>query len=328
MKPREVISPCLNCGCKVENDTMYCPKCGQDTATRKVPLKHILSDFLGDYFTFDSKLFKSIVPLLFMPGKLTNEYNAGKRASHIPPLRIYIFVSFIYFLLAGLTSGSDSDDTEVKDSNKKDTMAVMADSSKHLSKNNFNVDLKGGVVKMDYQGEDSSFPFDTLEKIISSDEKIGLMLDSIGIGQSPTKIFFAKIAIAQTIKLKKQQESFKSYFLRNVSILMFFLMPFFATLLKIFYYKKKIFYIEHLIFSFHFHTFVFLALLVSSLIDFDSVRLVVILLMLVYLIIALKRVYRQSLRKTIFKTVLLCMSYLVSLFCGMLATIVVTFLFF
>ncbi|MCH7677577.1 DUF3667 domain-containing protein, partial [candidate division KSB1 bacterium] len=39
--------------------------------------------FLGDYFTFDSRFFRSFIPLLRKPGHLTNEYNSGRRVSYI-----------------------------------------------------------------------------------------------------------------------------------------------------------------------------------------------------------------------------------------------------
>jgi len=54
---------------------------------------------MGDYFTFDSKLFRSLFPLIGKPGHLTNEYNKGKRASYILPLRLYVFTTFLFFFI-------------------------------------------------------------------------------------------------------------------------------------------------------------------------------------------------------------------------------------
>lgn len=54
--------------------------------------------FMSDYFTFDSKIFKSYFPLIFKPGFLTIEYLQGKREKYIPPLRMYIFVSIALFI--------------------------------------------------------------------------------------------------------------------------------------------------------------------------------------------------------------------------------------
>uniref|UniRef100_UPI0040409E0C DUF3667 domain-containing protein n=1 Tax=Pontibacter sp. H259 TaxID=3133421 RepID=UPI0040409E0C len=54
---------------------------------------------VGHYFHFESKFFKSIVPLLTKPGFLTKEYFAGKRASHLNPISMYISISILFFFL-------------------------------------------------------------------------------------------------------------------------------------------------------------------------------------------------------------------------------------
>ena len=45
-----------------------------------------------------------IITLLFLPGRLTRDFLKGHRASQIPPLRFYLFVSILFFLWQGLTS--------------------------------------------------------------------------------------------------------------------------------------------------------------------------------------------------------------------------------
>src|SRR3972149_2669450 len=105
---------CLNCSFPLRKDNNFCPACGQENWDRKVSMKVLLLDFLGDYFTFDSKLFRSIFPLLFKPGFLTNEFNSGKRVKYIPPLRMYIFISILFFFIAGITNNPSD-----KDSNKE-----------------------------------------------------------------------------------------------------------------------------------------------------------------------------------------------------------------
>lgn len=66
-----------------------------------VHFKQFILDFLGDYFTFDSLIIRSFKPLLFNPGFLTNEFLAGRRVHYIPPLRMFIFISIIFFLVLG-----------------------------------------------------------------------------------------------------------------------------------------------------------------------------------------------------------------------------------
>jgi hypothetical protein len=89
---------CLNCGKKLDDSDRYCSFCGQ-SVNKDSSLSAFLSQFLSDYFTFDSKIFLSVKPLFVRPGFLTLEYLKGKRVSYIPPLRLFIFSSIIFFLL-------------------------------------------------------------------------------------------------------------------------------------------------------------------------------------------------------------------------------------
>lgn len=91
---------CPNCAKALRPGDHYCPGCGQAVVQRET-LRGFVDQFLGDYFTFDSKLVRSMVPLITRPGFLTAEYLAGRRARYIPPLRMFIFLSIICFLVLG-----------------------------------------------------------------------------------------------------------------------------------------------------------------------------------------------------------------------------------
>lgn len=88
---------CLNCGTTVNGK--FCSECGQENIETKENFWHFLSHNVGHYFHFDSKFFKSIIPLITKPGVLTKEYIEGKRASHFPPASMYLFISVIFFLI-------------------------------------------------------------------------------------------------------------------------------------------------------------------------------------------------------------------------------------
>ncbi|WP_370088337.1 DUF3667 domain-containing protein [Ekhidna sp.] len=92
---------CKNCCRKLEAEFKFCPTCGQEHKDKVVHFKQFILDFLGDYFTFDSLIIRSVRPLLFHPGFLTNEFIVGRRVRYIPPLRMFIFISIIFFLVLG-----------------------------------------------------------------------------------------------------------------------------------------------------------------------------------------------------------------------------------
>lgn len=85
-----------------------------------VTFKQFILDFLGDYFTFDSLIIRSLRPLLFKPGFLTLEFLKGRRVRYIPPLRLFIFISIVFFLFLGAvdtTAGTElSEESQFLDS--------------------------------------------------------------------------------------------------------------------------------------------------------------------------------------------------------------------
>src|SRR5262245_51891783 len=69
---------------------------------------HSLREFLAEateVFTHaDSRLWRTIRPLLLRPGFLTREFLRGRRARYLPPFRLYIVASVLFFLFASLGS--------------------------------------------------------------------------------------------------------------------------------------------------------------------------------------------------------------------------------
>lgn len=101
---------CLNCGHHVEEH--YCSHCGQPNLELKEPFWHFIGHSIGHYFHFDSKFFKTMVPLLTKPGQLTLDYLAGRRARYIHPVSLYIFVSIVYFLVVPRASKENDSEAE------------------------------------------------------------------------------------------------------------------------------------------------------------------------------------------------------------------------
>ncbi len=107
----------------------------------------------------------------------------------------------------------------------------------------------------------------------------------------------------------------------------FILLPAFALLLKLIYIRSKRFYVEHLVFSFYFHSYVFFVLLVITLIQ--SARIggisenadIVFLAIPVNLYFGMLRVYRQRKGKTFAKFSLLIIGYCFVLFFAMAVTL-------
>lgn len=76
------LKSCLNCG--QESDADYCPACGQSMAVKISTVWHFINETLDVIYNFDSTIWRSILPLLFQPVKLTNEYTADSQGLHFP----------------------------------------------------------------------------------------------------------------------------------------------------------------------------------------------------------------------------------------------------
>jgi hypothetical protein len=92
---------CRNCGAALAG--RYCSNCGQP-ADVHVPSTHeIVHEVLEGLTHSDSRLWATLKCLLFKPGKLTLEYVAGRRAAYLPPFRLYLIMSVAFFLVASFS---------------------------------------------------------------------------------------------------------------------------------------------------------------------------------------------------------------------------------
>ncbi|MFQ6610685.1 MAG: hypothetical protein ACE5D7_07795 [Fidelibacterota bacterium] len=98
--------------------------------------------------------------------------------------------------------------------------------------------------------------------------------------------------------------------------ILFLLLPIFALLLKILYFRRKLFYVEHLIFSLHWHTFVFLLFIILVFFTNGWVFLGILLLSTLYLFMAMRHYYQQSVVKTFAKMMILMPVYLICMACA------------
>ena len=107
-------SSCENCGTTFKQNDHYCASCGQKRLPEHLKVSYFFNQFLGNYFDIDSKLYRTIIPLLFKPGLLSLHFIEGKRIRYIAPVQLYIFISFIYFFIAHLLNVPAKEDSWIK----------------------------------------------------------------------------------------------------------------------------------------------------------------------------------------------------------------------
>jgi len=115
-KARRKSTLCFNCETPLTSGENFCPNCGQENHSRQASTKLLIQDFIDTYLSFDSKLFMTVTPLIFGPGTLTKEYLDGKRVKFVPPIRLFIFLSFLYFGISVVLGDGNGFDVQVNDS--------------------------------------------------------------------------------------------------------------------------------------------------------------------------------------------------------------------
>ena len=326
---------CLNCGSLVEE--RFCTHCGQENLEPKETVGHLISHFFEDLTHFDGKFFVTVKDLILRPGFLTREYVAGRRTSYLNPIRMYIFISAMFFL--ALFAGSE-EKSEPQDDN---THAVnvfrqqLADSLRNAKTDSprkaFNGALAGTL--------DTS-------KVKAKDESLGLKYGAAGvveidIVEHKYNTLREYDSIQRTLPDTAKDKGTMHWILRNnvkqkekhggrstlhlevdvrhdIPKLMFLLLPLFALYVGWFYDRKKYYYVNHAIFSVHFHSFTFLFFLFMLLLDlvipgqWTGLILMAItpVVIFVYLVAALHGMYGQSFWVTLGKGVAITLIYLIT----------------
>lgn len=90
--------PCRNCGVMVKH--RYCPNCGQLAASFHRPVFSLVAETVSDSLALDGRIARTLPKLLFKPGQLSRDYSAGKRARYVPPFRLFLLSSLIFYFVA------------------------------------------------------------------------------------------------------------------------------------------------------------------------------------------------------------------------------------
>lgn len=92
---------CENCGRALLGD--FCYACGQPVKGLVRHFSSIIGDFADSVLNLDTRLPRTIWPLLAKPGFLTTEYFAGRRVRYVSPVRLFVFISIVTFFVAQFT---------------------------------------------------------------------------------------------------------------------------------------------------------------------------------------------------------------------------------
>jgi hypothetical protein len=319
---------CLNCGVPISKQDKYCKICGQKNIDGRISFRQFISDFFETVFNLDSRFFKTI-PALLVPGKLTKIYFSGRHNAYIKPLRLFFTTMILFYAVLGFKHLNKLEDQIAKgnpvvmmehalfvdsvianigyDTLTSDQRAIV-DTIVNLAHEPFNhVILKG-----DQGGEEKLFlVFGDDSTDISLRDIYTLPIDSI-FEKYHYEGFREKFTVRQTIVLTKYPGKVLRFLIGNTSWMILIMLPAVAGFMQLIYIRRKTYFIEHLVFLYHFHAAMFLVMTIFLLLlpMLSSLFIWAIqLLIALFFLIAMKVYYRQNWFKTIAKYILLGIAY-------------------
>lgn len=329
---------CANCGNEMHGP--YCARCGQATRHFIKFFPSVMREIVEDTFDIDGRFGRTIWTIMFRPGRATRDFLGGRRVHYTPPFRLYLFTSLLAFLLISIQVGDISrglgadnadteqaviqpdtatettpDDTEAPTDNPPDTTESPAGQEADTpgsSTNSLSVsaeDDEGFRIRLN--GDQDWDPVDNPVDVGWLPDAVnGFLNRSIGNIQrnGPRIQEDPGLLIDKVIQLLPQT--------------LFVLLPIFALILKFFYLFAKRYYMEHLIYSVHIHTFTLMVLiLITALSMIENklpdvlrtivgiIELLLFIWIIIYSFIAQKRVYQQGWFLTFIKYNLVYITY-------------------
>lgn len=252
---------CLNCGATLRGQ--YCWNCGQRGNTRLISLGELIRDAFGDMFELDSRLWRTLIPLVAKPGHLTAEYLRGRRARFMPPFRMYLVLSFLFFLLSQMLG--DGPGVTINE----DTNQGFQDGFNETGED----ELADTLVAVDSPAADN--PEDAAVEPTADDAEASAAADAAAEEADDTPCDFEEpneIGIAwidRQFPLDRQQRICEDVFrdkgkrlierwIDNAPVAALAVLPLMALLLKAIYPLSRRYYVEHLLMLVHYHSFLFL----------------------------------------------------------------------
>lgn len=318
---------CQSCHCLIEDNENFCSICGQKKITKTASFRELAGEFFSNILTFDSKVFRTLFPLFFIPGKLTKEYLEGKRNLYYTPIRLFLFSMtfafiFLNYWVVKVFSSNEDLETNVElrlqikeDSLQKVLYQVFPDS---ISQQKIALVFQDSVIEINKNEENKIFFSLGSDGTNITENDMFLLSGEELIKKYKIESFWEQIFIQQLAKFTKTPQGFQFYIVSHLSWLVLSSIPFIGLLLKLLYIRQKRTYVEHSVFVLHWHTFIFAVsfFLFAWLLwqdknyDTSSAFALLLLVVTIYFVFSLKKVYGQGTSKTLIKTILFSIGYL------------------
>ncbi|MFZ1218945.1 MAG: DUF3667 domain-containing protein, partial [Chthoniobacterales bacterium] len=400
--PPEPLTHCENCGAPLMGE--FCSQCGQHAIDYRRSIFRVLLDAADSFLNWDTKFLHSMNQLLIHPWQLTNDFNAGRRARYVHPLRLYLIASIVFFLLARAINWDSDGPIQLTAQDRTELVAslnkMIEPDSPLTPEQRAEVELaraklaepEGALTKeqrAELKKSIHAYIKSQVSKSLSVEERTRMAtmlaripkirdpetgttppivppppdfsapdlainpppVPPIAITPAPKAPFHfsagppgqTKSAFAQWLEKQVRDKIgedgaraklFLETLRSNIPAMMLCCIPLFAFILKILYFRKGRFYVEHLVYALHIHTFLYVAVIITSLAVMGANRTVpalggwitglMVCAIVVQIFLSIRRVYNQGWFMTMLKFLFGGLVYCVILVLAVGATALVT----
>lgn len=335
--------------CRAPMGGPFCAQCGQAAVDYRRSFRHIIVDVLDSFLNWDSKFFATIGWLIARPWHLTNQFLAGRRVRYVHPLRLYLLVSILFFFVVNYWAKSiHADPSKLSANDRADIAAELNDPDippAVKARIRAALDAKGRT-----QPEAQTSP--SPETAVTPQPSVLASPSPSVTSPSPSGDFGPMVQfdkppstgfekwLEQRAKEKMGEHGSKmalfiATLFSNLPYMMFCCIPLFALVLKVLYVRKRVFYIDHLVYALHIHSFAYLAIMLIVLITIGLNRSIpgafagwiiaaLWITFTVQVFMSIRRVYRQGWFFTVFKFFLGGFAYLIVLSLALATTFFIT----
>ena len=315
-KPRHELTPathdpkrCLNCSTVVTGK--HCAQCGQAADMHVLSMKEVAGDVTHSLLHLDSRVWRTLRKLALRPGELTREFIAGRHQEYLPPFRLYLAISILFFALSAVLPGPTVEKVDAKGNTVNVPVKIVPEEDIRKELEAEGVDpakidevIKGGGCTVEFSDNES------LTELEQSFTRACKQMRADG-GKAVIEVFVS-----------------------NAPKLMFLFLPLMAAVALLFYWKPRRLYAEHLVLFLHNHAFTFLLLGVSSIVSavselpvpflgvIDLINVVLTFYLFWYVYRSMRVVYAEGRLKTTLKYISLSSIYFVLLGVTMMAGLI------
>jgi len=337
---------CPNCYYPMSNaDTEYCSNCGQKYKTGRISFWELISEAFSLLFNFDNKFFQT-AGAIFIPGRLSKKFFKGKHKSFVHPVRVLLISTLvmIFALNHHFENTSIGGPTDMYEELKQ---------SDWNYKKSVELDTIRQQILLDYENNPEVAA--ALDSLVTRSHFDELTEDSIRFGKNNIGFLSSDIAIAredifnltdveivdkykvedysqrmiwrQTIRVVKRGDRLMSFLFGNILWLVVLVMPLLALALRLLYIRRDFYFVEHLVFVMHTHSFAFIILTAyiffSDTLPSDVIGFMLLLISF-YIVVAMKKFYKQSWQKTVLKFAVTNLAYWVIISVAMTITLLLS----